>query len=199
MKRHARKATARQTPPFTAFVAYAGSSVSEYTVAQLRASGLVRQVYLLTPASVRVPFKGSIPLRVKSPTAGSTMRMIASKTTTPYALLVLHDVAIQFGQFALERIASVAAQTGAGLIYADCMEVKGPSPAPHPLIDYQEGSIRDDFDFGSVVALERTSLARAAKEAAGYRHAGFYALRLAIARKEGIFRIAEPLYTKTEP
>jgi len=184
---------------FTAFVAYAGSSVSEYTVAQLRGSGMVRKVYLLTPGFVRVPFKGSFPLRVKSPTSGPTMRMIAAKTTTPYALLILHDVAIQFGQFALERIASVADQTGAGMIYSDCIEVRGPSPAPHPLIDYQEGSIRDDFDFGPVVALELSSLRNAAKEAAGHRHAGFYALRLAIARKKGIFRIAEPLYTKTEP
>jgi hypothetical protein len=127
------------------------------------------------------------------------MKKIAAKTTTPYALLVLHDVAIEFGQFALERIASVAGATGEGMVYSDYRESKGNSPVPHPVIDYQEGSIRDDFDFGSVVALESSALKGAAKETGNYRHAGFYALRLAIARKRGIFRIAETLYTKSEP
>jgi len=46
-------------------------------------------------------------------------------------------------------------------------------PVPHPVIDYQEGSIRDDFDFGSVVALESSALKGAAKEIDNYRHAGF--------------------------
>jgi hypothetical protein len=127
------------------------------------------------------------------------MKKIAAKTTTPYALLVLRDVAIEFGQFALERIASVAGATGEGMVYSDHRESKGNSPVPHPVIDYQEGSIRDDFDFGSVVALESSALKGAAKEIDNYRHAGFYALRLAIARKRGIFRIAETLYTKSEP
>jgi hypothetical protein len=198
MKRPGNKATGVREAQFTAFVPYGGNSGTEWTVAQLAGSGLVGKIYLLTPGNKPVPFKGCSPLRVQSLAAGSTMKKIAAKTTTPYALLILHDVAIDFGQFALERIASVAGATGEGMVYSDYRESKGPSPVPHPVIDYQEGSIRDDFDFGSVVTLESSALKRGAKEIDNHRHAGFYALRLAIARQKGIFRIAETLYTKSE-
>jgi hypothetical protein len=199
MKHSATHGPAAAKPRFTAFVPYSGSAVTEYTVAQLALSPLVAKVYVLTRGNAPLPFKRCVPLRVQTVNSTSTMKKIAAKTTTPFALLVLHDVAVEFGQFALERFASVADATGEGMVYSDCIEVKGPLPALHPLIDYQEGSIRDDFDFGSVVALEASALRSAVKEPGSYRHAGFYALRLALARKQGIFRIAEPLYTKTEP
>jgi len=199
MKRPGHKAPSLQKPQFTAFVPYGGNPATEFTVAQLAGSALVGKVYLLAPGNEPVPFRGCAPLRVQSLAAGSTMKKIARKTVTPYALLVLHDVPIEFGQFAFERLASVAEATGSGMLYSDYLESKGSSPVPHPLIDYQEGSIRDDFDFGSVAVLESSSLRAGAKEIGNHRHAGLYALRLAIARKTGIFRIAETLYTKSEP
>jgi len=127
------------------------------------------------------------------------MKRVAAKTDTPYALLVLHDTAIEFGAFALERFAAVAEATGDGMIYSDYLESKGGAVAPHPLIDYQEGSLRDDFDFGSLVVIAAGALKAAARGIGDHRYAGFYALRLAIARKSGIFRIAETLYQKQEP
>ncbi len=199
MKRTRKKDPAAQKSLFTAFVPYGGNPATEHTVEQLVGSDLVGKIYLLTPGNEPVPFKGCSPLRVQSLNAGSTMKKIAAKTTTPYALLVLHDLAIEFGRFALDRMASVAGATGEGMVYSDYLESQGSSPVPHPLIDYQEGSIRDDFDFGSLVTLEASALERGAKEIGNYRHAGFYALRLAIARKKGVFRIPETLYTKSEP
>ena len=199
MKHAGRDSAAAQRPLFTAFVPYGGSSATERTVAQLAGSGLVGEICVLTPGSTTVPFKGCSRLRVRSLTAGSTMKRIAEKTGTPYALLILHDIAVEFGQFALERIASVAGATGVGMVYSDYLESKGSTTVPHPVLDYQEGSIRDDFDFGSVVTLESSALKRGAKEIDDCRHAGFYALRLSIARNKGIFRIAEMLYTKSEP
>ncbi len=198
MKRSSKNPAAGEKPLFTAFVPYGGNEATEYTVAQLVGSPIVGKVYVLTPGDAPVPFRGAVPLRVNALKSASTMKKIAAKTATPCALLILHDVALQFGQFALERMASVADSTGEGMVYSDFIEVKGPSPAPHPLIDYQEGSVRDDFDFGSVVVLEASALKAAAREIGSSRHAGFYALRLAIARKKGVFRIAETLYTKTE-
>ncbi len=199
MKRPHTKAAAGAKPVFTAFVPYGGSDAAGHTIAQLAGSAIVGKVYVLAPGSAPVPFKGCTPLRVNALNSSATMRKIAAKTVTPYALLVLHDVALRLGQFALERMASVAGATGEGMVYSDFIEVKGLSPAPHPLIDCQEGSVRDDFDFGSVVALEASALKAAAGEIGDSRHAGFFALRLAVARKKGVFRIAEMLYTKTEP
>ncbi|HTO93680.1 MAG TPA: glycosyltransferase family A protein [Bacteroidota bacterium] len=181
---------------FTAFVP-AGTE-AERTVAQLSSSPLVGSVYLLAPPGAQRA-AGASRLSVSLPRSASAMKRIAAKTGTPYALLVLHDTAIEFGAFALERFAAVAGATGDGLVFSDYLEVKGGAVAPHPVIDYQEGSLRDDFDFGSVVVIAAGALRAAAREIADYRHAGFYALRLALARRSGIFRIAEMLYQKKEP
>jgi len=199
MKRRLAKAPPGGKPVYTAFVPWGGSDAAGETIAQLAGSPLVGKVYVLTLGSAPVPFKGCTPLRVNALHSSATMKKIAAKTAAPFALLVLHDAELRLGQFALERMAAVAVATGEGMVYSDFIEVKGLSTAPHPLIDYQEGSVRDDFDFGSLVALEASALKAAARDIGNYRHAGFYALRLAVARKKGVFRIAETLYTKTDP
>jgi hypothetical protein len=70
----------------------------------------------------------------------------------------------------------------------------------HPVIEYQTGSLRDDFNFGSVVLLATKHL-KAAAGASGrdkFRYAGWYAVRLGISRKAPLVRIGEYLYSKVE-
>ena len=184
-------------PLFTAFVPSGAGTEASRTVAQLGSSPLVGRTYLLAPPGAQ-GVEGAALLRVASLRSSATMKRVAAKTDTPYALLVLHDTGIEFGAFALERFFAVAGATGDGLIFSDYLEVKGGVAALHPVIDYQEGSLRDDFDFGSVVVLDAAALRGAVREIGDHRFAGFYALRLAIARKSGIFRIAEALYQKQE-
>jgi hypothetical protein len=66
------------------------------------------------------------------------------------------------------------------------------------LIDYQPGSLRDDFDFGPVVLLNGKSLAGLAAEIEHDRpelkHAGWYDLRLRLVERGPVRRIPEPLY-----
>src|SRR5207249_2476680 len=71
---------------------------------------------------------------------------------------------------------------GAGWVYSDSIG--------HPRIDYQRGSIRDNFDFGAVVAVP----VRAVAELTESRWGGLYDLRLRISEKLPIVRIPEPLY-----
>ena len=198
MKRRAKNAGPAEKPLFTVFIQYGETRATQETIAQVAGSGIVEKVYVMLPERAPFALRGCSPLRVKSLNAGATMKKIASRTSTPYALLILHNAAIRFGPFALGRIASVAGATGEGMLYSDYSVRAGGTAVPRPLIDYQEGSVRDDFDFGSVVVLESSVLRAAAKEAGSSRHAGFYALRLAVSRKKGIFRIAEALYSKTE-
>ena len=54
-----------------------------------------------------------------------TMQMIARQSKTPYTLLVIHDTTIEFGQFALERLLSVAELTGSGMVYSDYHDIQG--------------------------------------------------------------------------
>jgi hypothetical protein len=71
----------------------------------------------------------------------------------------------------------------------------------HPLIDYQAGSIRDTFDFGSVVLIARHAVQRAicahGPIPPAWRWGGLYDLRLKLACGAPIVRVPEPLYTRT--
>jgi hypothetical protein len=80
------------------------------------------------------------------------------------------------------RMMQVMRDTGAGWVYSDA--------ARHPRIDYQPGSIRDNFDFGPVVAVRTKSVS----DLTECRWGGLYDLRLRISEKHPIVRVLEPLY-----
>ena len=129
-----------------------------------------------------------------------TLLDIETHTDAEYVLLSLKPTPVSLGMHALERLLRVATDSGAGMVYADSYVSKDGATEKHPTIDYQTGSVRDDFDFGQIVLL-RTSLlhAYAAKEQLNdYKWAGFYDFRLYISRKAQIFHINEYLYTQIE-
>jgi len=186
--------------PITAFLPYSGSAHTRALVERLTASGLVKRIYLLTTGKTGGTIRGCTPLPVDSLHGSQTIRRIAAKAGTPYALFVLHDTELEFGQFGLERMLDVAGGTGAGLIYSDYHDVREGKFSPHPVIDYQLGSIRDDFNFGSMLFLKSAALKEAVVGLHGdrYAYAGVYAARLAISRKHALVRIGEFLYNKIE-
>ncbi len=128
------------------------------------------------------------------------VRDMARDAKTSHVLLLLHPTRIEFGQFGLERMLSVAQATGAGLVYSDYYDIKDGRKTPHPTIDLQLGSVRDDFNFGSVVLIETDALRKAVGDfgSTEYAHAGHYQMRLALSRLRPIVRIGEFLYSKIE-
>ncbi len=128
------------------------------------------------------------------------IRRIADQSElADYILIITKGINIQPGQFCVERMMEVAEATGAGMVYSDYMEVKEGKLSAHPVIDYQDGSLRDDFNFGPLVLYN----ARAFREAVSgmtqdFTHAGFYYLRLKVSQKYDLMRIPEFLYTIDE-
>ena len=124
------------------------------------------------------------------------MAQIAARCKAEFALLCLSDAPVELGQHAEERFLQVADMTSAGLIYADYCEEE----RPHPLIDYQSGSLRDDFDFGPIILVRMSAWhdAMTGTPAAEYQYAALYALRLDISRSYSIVHIPEYLYTVKE-
>ena len=72
----------------------------------------------------------------------------------------------------------------------------------HPTIDYQLGSMRDDFDFGSVVLLNAADVLNASedfeKEYDELPDGGWYALRLRLLTGRGALCVNEYLYEQTK-
>lgn len=125
-----------------------------------------------------------------------TLRQIAGQATAEYALLHVKPQTAGMGMFAAERMAAVADDTSAGLLYTDYREVTNEGNRLHPLADYQRGSLRDDFDFGVIMLYRSDALRRAVEEMTeDYRFAALYELRLRVSEHCPVVHLQEPLYT----
>ena len=132
--------------------------------------------------------------------SGPAVAGLINATATDYLLLVVPGEQVRLGQRALERFLSVAENTGAGLLYSDFKDDQGESLTDHPLIDYQQGSIRDSFDFGSLMLISMRAAHEATRAHAEIdqrlQWAGLYDLRLKVSIDSKITRIPEPLYSR---
>jgi hypothetical protein len=85
-------------------------------------------------------------------------------------------------------------------VYADFRDQEGEKVSDHPLIDYQIGSIRDNFDFGGAVLISRTwalrALANGTRTGEHLSWGGLYDLRLRLSEIAPIVHLPEVLYTK---
>ncbi|MCR4919325.1 MAG: DUF4922 domain-containing protein [Prevotella sp.] len=129
---------------------------------------------------------------------------IAAEATREYALV--HTVAepYRLGQNAPERLLRVARETGAVMVYSDMADLKhtdhGEQLVAHPVTDYQEGSVRDDFDFGTLLLVRSDMLKRyvesARRRQTTWRYAALYDLRLWLSRHGRLLHLHETLYTQ---
>ncbi|MDL2231620.1 DUF4922 domain-containing protein [Porphyromonadaceae bacterium OttesenSCG-928-L07] len=127
-----------------------------------------------------------------------SLREIAESCNTPYFILYTKSN-IELGEYALERFVQVARSTDAGLIYSDYYEQQEGKLQLHPVIDYQIGSLRDDFHFGPVFFIHTAKFKKAVSEiTTNYLFAALYDIRLRLSLSGEIFRIQEPLYTVRE-
>lgn len=141
--------------------------------------------------------------------SSAALNDIANQSTAKYVALFLKNSDFTPAYRCFERLIAVAEDTGAAMVYCDRWEQRLSSdgalesPTPHPVIDYQLGALRDDFDFGGLW-LVRGELLReyAAKchslDAASYEYAAPYALRLFLSRRGEIVHLRELLYTESE-
>lgn len=126
--------------------------------------------------------------------ATADIRKIAAECgDEEYVLICLRDN-IKWVHYGLERMVQVADDTNAAMAYSDRF-----NPEPAPVIDYQSGALRDDFDFGSVMLWRVATLRQAVAEMdVDYQYAGLYDLRLRVSRHGALVHIPEFLYYEVE-
>ncbi len=179
----------------TAFIPSYSESVEEYFLNQLSDVPLVEKVYFLTNREKKEEENSIV---IDNLFSANTLQKLADRVKTEYLLLITKPAKINFGLYSLERMLAVAENSSAGIVYSDYYEITSHT-APHPLIDYQLGSVRDDFDFGSVILINSDAFKKAVKKTeADLYYAGFYSLRLSISQERMILRIPEFLYSAEE-
>ncbi len=181
------------------FIPYANASQAEQTIKGLKATGLVDTIYLLSKDAIDELPEGCKELRITNLNASKTIQDIAEHATTPYTLLYTKYSTLKLGMFALDRMIQIADDTLAGMVYADHYKVIDGVQKQAPVIDYQSGSLRDDFDFGSVLLFTTSYMKESAlRMIIDYEAAGLYDLRLKISQIYDIIHINEYLYTEIE-
>lgn len=169
------------------------------TVDALGISALTGQIYLLAKEMPETVPDGCSVLLVDSLGTTETIRQIALHSEARYTLLYTKSTVLLPGLFAFERLVQVACDSGAGMVYADHRRWVDGQRKDYPVIDYQLGSLRDDFDFGAVIVYNTELLKKVAKEMVKeYRFAALYDLRLRVSRLAPLVRVNEYLYTEVE-
>ncbi|MBM4160260.1 MAG: glycosyltransferase family 2 protein [Ignavibacteria bacterium] len=171
------------------------------TLRQFTSSPLVEKVFLVHSGQYKGSHEKCETLLSSTYTSGKTLGELLDRMSSEYFLFVTQSQELQLGQAALERMIGIMEQTGAGMCYADYVEVKGGIRTEHPLNDYQFGSIRDGFDFGSLLLFSTGAVKSALSEFGAIEDvdvAGIYDLRLKVSVRHSLFHIQEFLYTKVE-
>lgn len=132
--------------------------------------------------------------------SSNTIASIAENTDADYVMICTRHTTIGWGNNTLERFLRVADDTDAVMVYADHYKMVEGKMEKHPVIDYQSGSLRDDFDFGSLWCIKAQVLADyiAQPDREEYQFAALYDLRLYLSRVGEIFHLNEFLYSEAE-
>lgn len=132
--------------------------------------------------------------------SSNTIVSIAENTDADYMMICTRHTTIGWGNNTLERFLRVADDTDAVMVYADHYKMVEGKMEKHPVIDYQSGSLRDDFDFGSLWCIKAQALADyiAQPDREEYQFAALYDLRLYLSRVGEIFHLNEFLYSEAE-
>ncbi len=178
------------------FIPYNTPGLWKETLAELGASTLVNRVYLFGKEPGETPPEGCTFIKTDGNFSTDTIRKIADHSNgAAYTLLITRESKINFGMLALERFLELASGSGASLVYSDYFDRIDGKLSGHPVIDYQSGSLRDDFEFGPVLFFDSRVLIQAAGSISeSLAYAGLYQLRLKVTQSGLPVRIPEYLY-----
>ncbi len=183
-----------------AFILYTQQEQAAKTVDQIKQSEYVKKIFLLSPQKGMNPIEGCEIIEIDSMQSTQTVLKIAEKTTADYTLIYQKSTVLKLGYFALERMIKIAEDTSAGMVYADYYAIADGVKKNNPVISYQKGSLRDDFNFGSLMIYSSKALKNAAEniEKQSYDFAGLYDLRLKVSQKNNLVHINEYLYSEID-
>lgn len=183
------------------FIPYENETSVRKTIASLKQCPLVNNIYLLSTVSREEDVDGCTILPVDTYQSSTTFQQMAKFADADYTLIYIKSSPLELGYRGLERMTDYLIKGETTMVYSDYYEWKENELKPHPVIDYQLGSVRDDFDFGSLLLFDTAHLKdaiNALDKQESYRYAGLYAIRLFVSRQGSIRHINEYLYTEIE-
>lgn len=187
----------------TCFLFYHADRQEDRLIEELSSHPYTDHIYLLTGQREETALPASrcsfLPLDSFGKT--ETFREIVRLAKTPYTLLYTTSQPFELGRRAIERMCDYLEAPESVMAYADHYLLADGDMQPHPVIDYQPGSVRDDFDFGPLMLVKTDALRKAYERILAqpeYQYSALYAWRLALSEQGELTHIREYLYTRAE-
>ena len=178
------------------FIPFNGLNLYKNLLEQLTGHPAVGKIFLLSTDANSTEAARLNVIKVDSIYSTNSILEINKSTKSEYALILNGFTDVIPGQFVLERFLNVAKATMAGIVYSDYYQEKDGKKFPHKTIDYQFGSIRDDFNFGPFILTTKRTLNDYSRNLNhSYKFSGLYDFRLFVSRAYPVVRIPENLYT----
>jgi GT2 family glycosyltransferase len=188
--------------PITVVTPHSPGPFFEKILSLLTKSELVERVLIISQEPVHFKMDRCRVLASSSLSSHETLSLILGGVRTKYFLLLTDVQYLSIGPKALERFLGGAESTKAGLVYSDFYDEHKHGKTLHSLNDYQPGSVRDDFDFGSMILFSVPEARRAVKKYGllpGVKFAGLYDLRLKVSIDHSVVHLPQPLYSTIGP
>ena len=144
------------------FIAGAEEKDLIQTIEEINTSDSTKEIYVVGEQKLNIPNIGKVEFSGFSSTA--SVKAIAEKASGDFVFFYTKSLPLKIGQNAIERMCRMAQDSGAAMLYSDYYELKEGKLQAHPTIEYQDGSLRDDFDFGSLLLFKTEALKKAADE-----------------------------------
>jgi len=180
----------------TAFLYSNGNGEGSILAGQLIGHELVETILFLSSKSDEQIQNISNEIPIKNIFSSSVINEILNRTKTDFALFVFDKNQIEIEKQDIFRLIKIAEKYSAGITFSDYKIRENKTVKSNPLIDYQYGSVRDDFDFGSMVLISKDLLQKYSNDLGDLNYSGFYSLVLFTSRNSLIKRIPETLYLK---
>lgn len=189
--------------PSTILIPYAGDPPRGYLAqnAIAWASAGVRQILLIGPGADTLESPADklslIGRAIDPPFQGQIWDALLEQINSSVLLLVNGDAGAILNPEGIDRLTSIIEETRTSFAYSNYAEDSSSGSADHPTTPYQLGSVRDNFDFGPVVAINMAAV-REARERFGpltdSRYGAWYDLRLRLSAISMPVHIPEILY-----
>lgn len=181
------------------FIPFTEATQAIQTIEGLKNLSNIKRLILLATDKNVAPLEGCDIMYIDQLFSSATLKEIAGHSDADYTLFYTKHTTLNMGLFALDRMISIAQDSSAGMVYADHYQIANSKKSLAPVIDYQQGSLRDDFNFGSVLLFNAEALKESATRLkASYQFAGWYDLRLKLSQHYPLVHINEYLYTEIE-
>ena len=180
------------------FIPYISDEITTMVIKNLRKDKQIKNIIVLHHRNTSPNITASL-LEVDSLDSSDTMKRIAMFARSEYILFCQMPCAFSLGQHAISRMEYALKNSQYSMLYSDYYIIKGDKQEKVPTIDYQKGSVRDDFAFGPLLFFRASSFKRIVEsEPTQYFCSGLYDVRLKLSEEALPFHLDEFLYSVIE-